>query len=235
LQPRPFSIAVRYGFEAAPWLARCREHKAYLEIDGNLLDVLRGEIGTVVCVENLWSIHLSTHAAELRARGSKVETVFPDSASQDALCGGLNMMDLSRRVPTAQAGSLLANVGDVGQPGSLLLADHASAPGLFHHLADSREPDVYSRGGERLRSKLCAGVRPRAALPCGRYSRQTSVVFRIIWRIISELFGVVSNAPLQHESDSPPDQDDFNIRHLPRRLSISRSSQEAALLYGYAK
>jgi hypothetical protein len=59
--------------------------------------------------------------------------------------------------------------------------------------------------------------------------RVRDVVFRIIWRIISELFGVVPNAPLQHEPDSPPDQDDFKIRHLPRRLSISRSSQEAAL------
>ncbi len=44
--------------------------------------------------------------------------------------------------------------------------------------------------------------------------------FRIIWRSVG--------APLQHEPDRPPDQDDYKIRHLPRNLSISRSSQEAA-------
>ncbi|MGA3344556.1 MAG: hypothetical protein ABSC76_06725 [Terracidiphilus sp.] len=32
-----------------------REHKAHLEIDGNLFYVLRGEIGTIVRIENLWN------------------------------------------------------------------------------------------------------------------------------------------------------------------------------------
>jgi len=49
-----------------------------------------------------WGLHLTAQAAELRAGGSRVETIFPDSTSLDAL--GLDLMDLSRRVPSARAG-----------------------------------------------------------------------------------------------------------------------------------
>ncbi len=46
------------------WLSRCREHKAHLEIYGNLLDMLRGKIGTIVCVENFWNAaNVSTRMA----------------------------------------------------------------------------------------------------------------------------------------------------------------------------
>ena len=49
-----------------------------------------------------WGVHLAAHVDELRARGSKVETIFPDSNSRDAF--GVNMMDVSARPPSAQAG-----------------------------------------------------------------------------------------------------------------------------------
>jgi hypothetical protein len=52
--------------------------------------------------------------------------------------------------PVPQPGSLLPDVGDVGQAGRLLLADHAVAAGLADHLADGREPDISSGGRERL-------------------------------------------------------------------------------------
>ena len=49
-----------------------------------------------------WGLHLIAQADELRARGSRVETVFPDSDSLRAF--GLNMMNPSARPPAARAG-----------------------------------------------------------------------------------------------------------------------------------
>ena len=49
-----------------------------------------------------WGAHLAAHIEGLRAHGSRVETIFPDSNSRDAFGG--NMMDLSARPPSAQAG-----------------------------------------------------------------------------------------------------------------------------------
>ena len=51
-----------------------------------------------------WGTHLAAQADELRTRGSRIETIFPDSSSQDALGGGMKVMELSRRRPSAQAG-----------------------------------------------------------------------------------------------------------------------------------
>jgi NTE family protein len=51
-----------------------------------------------------WGLHLAAQVDELRARGSRVETIVPDSASQTALGVGMNLMDLSTRRPSAQAG-----------------------------------------------------------------------------------------------------------------------------------
>ena len=51
-----------------------------------------------------WGTHLAAQADELRARGSRVETIFPDSNSQNALGVGVNMMDPSTRPPAARAG-----------------------------------------------------------------------------------------------------------------------------------
>jgi len=49
-----------------------------------------------------WGMHLATQVADLRARGSRVETIFPDSTSEHMF--GANAMDLSLRPPAARAG-----------------------------------------------------------------------------------------------------------------------------------
>jgi NTE family protein len=49
-----------------------------------------------------WGMHLAAQVDGLRARGSRVETISPDSASRDAF--GSNLMDLSTRPPAARAG-----------------------------------------------------------------------------------------------------------------------------------
>jgi NTE family protein len=49
-----------------------------------------------------WGMHLATQVDELRARGSIVETILPDADSRGAFGGDL--MDLSRRAPSARAG-----------------------------------------------------------------------------------------------------------------------------------
>jgi NTE family protein len=49
-----------------------------------------------------WGMHLAAQVDELRAGGSSVETILPDSNSLDAF--GPNLMDLSTRPPAARAG-----------------------------------------------------------------------------------------------------------------------------------
>ena len=49
-----------------------------------------------------WGMQLAAQVDELRAHGSRVETIFPDSDSRDAF--GVNMMDPSTRPPAARAG-----------------------------------------------------------------------------------------------------------------------------------
>jgi NTE family protein len=49
-----------------------------------------------------WGMRLATQVDELRARGSRVETIFPDSNSGNMF--GANAMDLSTRPPAARAG-----------------------------------------------------------------------------------------------------------------------------------
>ena len=49
-----------------------------------------------------WGMHLATQVDGLRAHGSRVETIFPDSSSRTAF--GDNMMDPSTRPPAARAG-----------------------------------------------------------------------------------------------------------------------------------
>lgn len=49
-----------------------------------------------------WGMHLAAQVDELRAGGSRVETIFPDGDSLTAF--GVNMMDLSTRAPAARAG-----------------------------------------------------------------------------------------------------------------------------------
>ena len=49
-----------------------------------------------------WGTHLATQVEELRARGSKVETIFPETSSEHMF--GANAMDLSLRPAAARAG-----------------------------------------------------------------------------------------------------------------------------------
>jgi NTE family protein len=49
-----------------------------------------------------WGTHLAAQVDELRARGSRVETIFPDGNSRDAF--GSDLMDPSTRPPAARAG-----------------------------------------------------------------------------------------------------------------------------------
>ena len=49
-----------------------------------------------------WGMDLAAQVDELRARGSRVETIFPDSNSEHMF--GANAMDLSLRPPAARAG-----------------------------------------------------------------------------------------------------------------------------------
>jgi NTE family protein len=49
-----------------------------------------------------WGLHLTTQVDELRARGSRVATVFPDGNSEHMF--GVNAMDLSMRPTAARAG-----------------------------------------------------------------------------------------------------------------------------------
>jgi NTE family protein len=51
-----------------------------------------------------WGTHLSAQIDNLRAGGSKVETVFPDGSARDIFTPGGNVMDPSSRLPAAQAG-----------------------------------------------------------------------------------------------------------------------------------
>jgi NTE family protein len=49
-----------------------------------------------------WGMHLAAQVDELRARGSRVETILPDRDSRNAF--GSNLMDPSARPPAARAG-----------------------------------------------------------------------------------------------------------------------------------
>jgi NTE family protein len=49
-----------------------------------------------------WGMHLATQVDELRARGSSVETICPDSGSEHMF--GATAMDPSLRPPAARAG-----------------------------------------------------------------------------------------------------------------------------------
>ena len=49
-----------------------------------------------------WGMHLAAQVDELRARGSRVETIFPDGNSEHMF--GADAMDLSLRPPAARAG-----------------------------------------------------------------------------------------------------------------------------------
>jgi len=51
-----------------------------------------------------WGTHLAAQVSELRAQGSRVETIFPDANARDVLATGMGVMELSTRLPAARAG-----------------------------------------------------------------------------------------------------------------------------------
>ena len=63
-----------------------------------------------------WGTHLATQVDELRARGSRVETIVPDGDSEHLF--GVNAMDLSLRPPAARAGYDQGTASPIGSPSS---------------------------------------------------------------------------------------------------------------------
>jgi len=57
-----------------------------------------------------WRMDLASQVDELRANGSRVETIFPDGNARDIFAVGGNVMDPSMRSPAAQAGYDQGNV-----------------------------------------------------------------------------------------------------------------------------
>lgn len=51
-----------------------------------------------------WGMHLGAQVEDLRERGSRIETVFPDDRAHTAMGIGATVMDPSRRPPAARAG-----------------------------------------------------------------------------------------------------------------------------------
>ena len=51
-----------------------------------------------------WGLHLAAQVDELRAAGSRVEIIVPDSNSRNAIGIGMSLMDPSTRQPSARAG-----------------------------------------------------------------------------------------------------------------------------------
>lgn len=51
-----------------------------------------------------WGLHLEAQVEELQAGGSNVECVCPDGESEQAIGIGMDLMDLARRRPSAEAG-----------------------------------------------------------------------------------------------------------------------------------
>ncbi len=51
-----------------------------------------------------WGLHLTAQVKELLALGSVVETIFPDNEAKNAIGIGMNLMNLSARLHSAQAG-----------------------------------------------------------------------------------------------------------------------------------
>ncbi|WP_285241669.1 patatin-like phospholipase family protein [Pseudarthrobacter sp. MEB009] len=76
-----------------------------------------------------WGLHLATQVDALRAGGSTVEAVFPDSGSAHLF--GPNAMDLSLRLPAARAGfnQGRALAGRLARPFTSGQADPTQAPG----------------------------------------------------------------------------------------------------------
>lgn len=51
-----------------------------------------------------WGMHLASQVGELRAGGSRVETIFPEGEASEIFAAGGNVMNISTRPPAAHAG-----------------------------------------------------------------------------------------------------------------------------------
>ncbi|MDX6458965.1 MAG: hypothetical protein QOE55_2662, partial [Acidobacteriaceae bacterium] len=66
---------------------------------------------------------------------------------------GQQLLRLLPGEPVPQPGSLLPDIGDVGQAGRFFRSDHVVPPGLADHLPERREPDVHRRGRESFHAR----------------------------------------------------------------------------------
>jgi hypothetical protein len=121
------------GADAPALALKVGQHPAPL----SLLDGLDVKLGQLIPPQR---------AADQQRQDDVIAFAFQGRAVRDRQ----QLFGLLAGQPVPQTSSLLADVGDVGQAGRLLLPNHAGAPGLADHFAHGREPDVYSRRGQRL-------------------------------------------------------------------------------------
>ena len=96
-----------------------------------------------------WGMQLAAQVEELRAGGSRVETIFPDSNSRNAF--GTNMMDLSTRPPSARAGydqgrALAVSSPSSGADPSETGLGGVTTPGRVHRFQDRHQRGTARRG-----------------------------------------------------------------------------------------
>ncbi|WP_043477628.1 patatin-like phospholipase family protein [Arthrobacter sp. SPG23] len=87
---------------AAEDAADMRRRIGAAALDLNPAPDVSGQTRWRYTVASRWGMHLAAQVDELRASGSRVATVFPDSNSEHMF--GANAMDLSLRPPAARAG-----------------------------------------------------------------------------------------------------------------------------------
>ena len=99
-----------------------------------------------------WGMHLAAQVEELRAGGSRVETIFPDGDSLTAF--GDNMMDLSTRAPAARASTAKATAWPGTSPNSGAERDQ-----LVVGPAAAGEHDGPAGGGSSIEGSVIAVLR----------------------------------------------------------------------------
>ena len=105
-----------------------------------------------------WGMHLAAQVDELRARGSRVETVLPDSDSRDAF--GSNLMDLSTRRPPLEPVTTKAEPLPSSSPNSGADALDISRLGRHDDTCSCSE----GGGGEMSRAPSCPPTWARSAV-----------------------------------------------------------------------
>ena len=84
--------------------------------------------------------------AQRTADQERQEDVVPLAFEGRAVGDGQQFPGLLFGEPVPQAGSLLPDVGDLGEVGGVFGGQHPVLAGFRDHLADGREPDVDGRG-----------------------------------------------------------------------------------------